>query len=80
MPLRALRLLNAAEQKSSSFTFTLQIAASRAWSRRAMAHAQPKEDTHGTTRGKKSSKPTKSGCSVLTAGPSRYTCHVLRFI
>lgn len=70
MPLRALRLfpmLAATEPNfvtSSSFTFTLQIAASRAWSRRAMAHAQPKIPTHG----KKLSKPTKS---ILTAGPSR---------
>ncbi|KAF8807319.1 hypothetical protein BYT27DRAFT_6564472 [Phlegmacium glaucopus] len=75
MPLRAFRLfpmLTTTEltfATSSSFTLTLQIAAGRAWSRRAIAHAQPNtEDTHGTTRGKKLSKP---GSSFLTAGPSR---------
>ena len=81
MPLRALHLLplrNAAKSNSATsslFTFNLKVAASRAWSRRAIDHAQPKiptQDTHGTTRGKNS---TKSGFPILTAGPSRYTLY-----
>lgn len=84
MPLRALRLfplLNAAELNfTTSFTYTLHIAASRAWSRRAIAHAQPKipeQDAHGTTRGKKS---TKSGSSILKVGPSRYILYIALYL
>lgn len=74
MPLRVLHLLPLLNAESNfATTSTLQVVVSRAWSRRAIAHAQPKipaQDVHGTTRGKR--KSTESGSSILMAGSCRY--------
>lgn len=78
MPLRVLGLfplLTAAEQNAtnlSSFPLALQVAASRAWSRRAMAHARTKIPAEVPHRVRSVKESTRSGSSILTAGSFRY--------
>ena len=85
MSLRALRqlpLLNAAELNSatSSSFFTLQIPASREWSRRAIAHSHTRniaQDANRTTRGKNSIKP---GSSNSMTELSRYILYLALYL
>lgn len=80
MPLRALRLLPLptrpdATLASLSFATTLQLAAGQAWTRRVIAHAQPKNagsrGIRATTQCQMASKRTERDASVQ-AGPSTY--------
>ena len=85
MSLRALRqfpLLKAAELNpaTSSSLFTLQISASREWSRRAIAHSQVRisaQNAHRITPGKKS---IESGSSIPTNDLSRYILYLAFYL